>query len=521
MLCLEGTAGLSDGLEERAWQIEEIQSDIAVARRVVAAQSPEYLRDVQDDARWPSQVLAVALGLRGMACVPMIATEEAVGAICIGFDDPRDFSSEEQELMRLLADHAGIAIETQRAAESLRAANVETEQLLSSISGILIAVDELDGVTRWNAAAKAAFGISAEQIVGWPFADAPIDWDWTAVLASIGQVRGQTQPTRLDEIRYRRPDGREGVLGLTLNPIATGPGRSAGYLLIGSDITERKTMERQLGQAQRMESIGQLASGVAHEINTPIQFVGDNIRFFESSFESLRTLVRSYQRLRDAALAGPVAPALFEAVALAENEADVDYLAVEVPRAVTETLDGVKRVATIVGALKEFAHPDSGERTPVDLNAAVRSTLAVAGNEIKYVADVELDLGDVPPVLGQCGELDQALLNLIVNAAQAIAARVGKGGERGRIGITTRREGDEVVLGISDTGGGIPGAHPGQDLRPLLHHQGGGPGDRAGAHHRALGGGRQARRLADVRERAGPGNDVLHPAADRRGRGRR
>ena len=172
--------------------------------------------------------------------------------------------------------------------------------------------------------------------------------------------------------------------------------------------------------AQKMESVGRLASGIAHEINTPIQFVGDNARFLQDSFGSLHTLISKYQQLRDTAASGNLNSDLLTDVRRAEEKSDCAYLLEEIPKAITQTLDGVGRVATIVRAMKEFAHPESKEMAAAELNKALLSTLTVARNELKYVADVETDFGDLPLVVCNVGDLNQVFLNLLVNAAHAI-----------------------------------------------------------------------------------------------------
>ncbi len=222
------------------------------------------------------------------------------------------------------------------------------------------------------------------------------------------------------------------------------------------DLAQRQQAEVELRQAQKLEAVGRLAAGIAHEINTPIQFVGDNTHFVQDAFDDLLALLRRYQELRDRAAAGTVDAALLDAVRQAEQAADLEYLEEEIPKALAQSLEGVGRVASIVRALKEFAHPDSKEKAPADLNQALQSTLTVARNELKYVADVETDFGDLPAVTCQVGDVNQVFLNLLVNAAHAIADRVGDSSERGRIWVRTTAEGDWVTIAIGDTGCGIP-----------------------------------------------------------------
>lgn len=211
-------------------------------------------------------------------------------------------------------------------------------------------------------------------------------------------------------------------------------------------------------QAQKLEAVGRLAAGIAHELNTPIQFVGDNTHFLRDAFAGLCRLLEAYGTLRDAAAAGVVATPVLEAVRRAEEEADLPYLTEEIPRALDQTLEGVERVASIVRALKEFAHPAGKEQAPADLNQALRSTLTVARNELKYVADVETDFAPLPPVVCQIGDLNQVFLNLLINAAHAIADKLGDRGGRGTITVRTRALGSQVEIAIRDTGAGIPAA---------------------------------------------------------------
>jgi PAS domain S-box-containing protein len=440
----------------------------AIEAAVFAARTPEYIADVQNDPRWPSLEPARVQRLHAWAGVPMVAQGAAVGVLSLHFLEPREFSPDDKELMMLLADHAAIAIENRRNAERLRAAHSQTEQLLASISWILIAIDADGTVTRWNQAAERSFDIPAAQVMGRRLADSGIDWNWDWMLRRIAEACARDHPTRFDEIRYRRADGKERFLGITLTPITAGSGQPAGLLLLGSDITERKVLETQLSQSQRLEAIGRLAAGVAHEVNTPIQFVGDNTRFLQTAFDDLHRLVSSYQALRDAVKTEAETSAVLAELERVEQAVDVGYLVGEIPVAVTQTLDGVGRVATIVQALKEFAHPDEKEKVATDINQALLSTLSVARNEIKYVADVETDFAELPLVVCQPGELNQVFLNVIVNAAHAIADAVADSGQRGMIRVRTAREDDRVLVAISDTGTGVPEAHRARLFDPFF-----------------------------------------------------
>jgi len=236
----------------------------------------------------------------------------------------------------------------------------------------------------------------------------------------------------------------------------------AGDPLVLLDVTaakqdeeDRRRMELELRLSQKLEAVGQLAAGIAHEINTPVQFVGDTVRFLGDAFTDLSGLIEAYGELRERTAASGAEPELLARVAAAEDAADLEYLRERVPAALERARDGIGRVAQIVRAIRDFAHPPTTIKAPVDVNHALATTLIVAANEYKYVAEVDCDYGDVPPIVANAGDLNQVFLNLIVNAAHAIEDTVGSSGERGRITIATQSEGDHVVVSIADTGSGI------------------------------------------------------------------
>ena len=222
------------------------------------------------------------------------------------------------------------------------------------------------------------------------------------------------------------------------------------------DITELRRLGRELAAAQKLESVGRLAAGVAHEINTPVQFVTDNVQFIRTAIADVARVVHAYQELRTAVQSAGNADAAARLALDAEKAADFDYIMENVPLAIDSSLEGLGRIATIVRSMKEFAHPDQAEKTPADLNQAIRSTLIIAANEYKFVAEIDAKFGELPPVQCYLGEINQVILNLLVNASHAIADAVKDTGMLGKITVRTRLDGDEVEISIADTGSGIP-----------------------------------------------------------------
>jgi PAS domain S-box-containing protein len=229
------------------------------------------------------------------------------------------------------------------------------------------------------------------------------------------------------------------------------------YAIIFFDLTDRKILERQLAIAQKMESIGQLAAGIAHEINTPVQYIGDNTHFIKDVMEQFLDFYTAFEKLKILAEEEGVGEKTFELLKNMEKLIEIDFVKEEVPLAIDQTLEGVERVSTIVRAMKMFSHPGSDEQTIIDINTSVKNTVTVARNEWKYVADIVMDLDETnPKILGQPVDFNQVLLNLLVNAAHAIED-VNKGTDKkGTITITTSTEKDNAVVKIKDTGSGIP-----------------------------------------------------------------
>jgi PAS domain S-box-containing protein len=307
--------------------------------------------------------------------------------------------------------------------------------------------------------------------------DTAIAADHHAQLMNLGQHRA--------EYRIRHQDGSYRWLqdeARLHRQAPDQPGEIVGYCIDVTSVKEmqeaRMRMEVQLRQAQKLEAVGQLAAGIAHEINTPMQYIGDNIRFLEESFETLRSLMLSETALLHAAKSNSVTPETLAAAEKAVAAADTEYLFEEIPTAVKQSLEGVERVTKIVRAMKEFSHPGTREKAPADLNRAIESTVTVTRNEWKYLADLKLELDpELPAVPCLVGEFNQCIVNLVVNASHAISDVIkAKPGSKGTITICTRRDGDFAEVRVSDTGSGIPEAIRPRIFEPFFTTKGLGQG---------------------------------------------
>jgi signal transduction histidine kinase len=285
----------------------------------------------------------------------------------------------------------------------------------------------------------------------WEAAMHPDDKDVTES-AQLSWMTGQEH-----ELVFRivRPDGGIRTISNRGYPIFE-HGKLARLGGIARDVTNENRLQQQLRLAQKLEAIGQLAAGVAHEINTPAQYVSDNITFLAEGFRDILPLLGA---CADLAKKGPAGTDVDKLCELAKA-ADLDYLITEVPSAIQQSGAGIAQIKKIVQAMKEFSHP-SDEMQMVNLNRSIESTVTVAKNEWKYVADVKLDLAeDLPPVACHPSEINQVILNIVVNAAHAIGdvvkAAKDKDNTKGLITIVTRADGPDVVVTIDDTGGGIP-----------------------------------------------------------------
>ncbi|HEU5077666.1 MAG TPA: ATP-binding protein [Opitutaceae bacterium] len=270
----------------------------------------------------------------------------------------------------------------------------------------------------------------------------------------------QTGANETIVVRNRHKEGFYLYFEANLGAVKDDAGCSVQLVITARDITERHQKEIQTRLNQKLESIGLLAAGVAHEINTPTQFISDNTRFLVDAFGQLKQIIESHEHVLKQAEAQKYLSTEVQAARAIEQECELDYLTAEIPRTLEQSLEGLGRVAKIVRSLKEFSHPGSPTRAPIDLNHAIENALMVCRHEWKYVAEaITVFDPDLPRVPCLADEFNQAILNLIINATHAIAdARPSSSAPKGTITVKTQRCDDWALISVTDTGTGIPEA---------------------------------------------------------------
>ncbi|QEG20796.1 hybrid sensor histidine kinase/response regulator [Mariniblastus fucicola] len=341
-------------------------------------------------------------------------------------------------------------------AAELEAAQEDAETLIQSISSLLIGLNGKGCVTRWNHVATEVLGIEESDAMGTRFVDLDIEW------SKPEKVRGvvcskSSQCRRREEVQFTDADGQTKTIDMHVCSIVNDP-TSQSRLIIANDITRQKFLKSQLDQSQRLESVGQLAAGVAHEINTPMQYIGDNVRYVAKSIERMQTLLDVLPDFVDDTVSDEQMLLLRQTLREQTESRKVKSSLQQIPEALSDSIEGVESVARIVAAMKELSHPGGNEMSHVSLTHILESTITVARNEWKYVADVETDFCDsLPEIPAFASELNQAFMNMIINSAHAIGEQIEEGRtSKGKIRIVTRVEGKFAFVSIEDTGGGIP-----------------------------------------------------------------
>jgi PAS domain S-box-containing protein len=342
-------------------------------------------------------------------------------------------------------------------------------------------------IERANGSVARLLGRPAPELYGRALVELVVDDDRGTLTHALQRVRDGEEAQEL-ELRFLRAPGAASVEGCVesahLVPTTVSLARAAAAsaddhpFVVASlqDETVHQRLELELRHAQKLEAVGRLAAGIAHEINTPIQFVGDNARFLELAFGKLRAVLDGVVGLAREAVSpegSNLSPADLDArLDALFARGRLGYLDEQVPRAIAQSLDGIGRVSSIVQGLKVFARRDGEEPAAADLERALSATLEVARNELKHVAEVVTELAGLPEVWCRVGDLNQVFLNLLVNAAHAIGDVEGRQG-LGRITVRTAVVDDDggeprVRISISDTGTGIPEAARSRLFEPFF-----------------------------------------------------
>ncbi len=341
---------------------------------------------------------------------------------------------------------------------ALRTSEAQNRLILENAREGILCIDDTGIVVSLNRAGAEIFGHAVGDVVGRnvsmlvpPAAATKHDEFISRYLAGEkSRVVGANR-----DLSGLHSSGREIVISLSVSEYAV-EGRRM-FAGIFRDLTETRRLESQLLQSEKLKSIGRLAAGIAHEINTPAQYVGDNLEFLDGCYPDLMGVFKKVDVLLEASRAAEVLASESQALAEAIEAADLPFLEVEIPRALGQSREGIQRVTKLVSAMKEFSHPGSNEKQATNLNRAIESTVLVASNEWKYVAEISTDFApDLPLVPCFEAEFNQVVLNIVVNAAQAIGEQARPGGAKGSIEIRTRQEEDRVRIDIHDDGPGIP-----------------------------------------------------------------
>jgi PAS domain S-box-containing protein len=363
---------------------------------------------------------------------------------------------------------AYIAIEN-----SLKREKEELSVILKSIGEGVISTNDDDKIILMNKAIEDIFGYKSEDLSGMYMIELfellKTNYQFYEGNLNYNTLYGMhpNNPLMVSErIEIETKSGEKKTLLCSSSEVKKQKGTERGYVYVFKDITKQIEVETQLLLAQKMESIGQLAAGIAHEINTPMQYINDNTSFLEDAFSSIKQYVDTLNELitDNEKMDG------FQFLKSKKVELDIDYLTSEIPVAISQSRFGIDKVSNIVRAMKDFSHPGLKEKVLSDINRGIEITSIISKNEWKYVAELELNLDDtLPPVFCNIDEINQVVLNMIVNGAHAIKEKNDSSqSQKGKITIFTELNFENVEIKITDTGAGIKSENISRIFNPFF-----------------------------------------------------
>jgi PAS domain S-box-containing protein len=416
---------------------------------------------------------------------PIECREGVIGVFNILMPAPRTFSENELRLMGVILQLAGNAILRSRLTEKLKLSNQSLQEeinqrvsyqsmlaaekellsttVMSLAEGVIITDDE-GMIILFNQSAETITGYETYEILNQPLYEVfqildPISHQIVpdVIQNLIEMTRRQEQDPGYKAPMLIQKSGERIMVSGSIASLKSAEGKSMGHVIVFQDVTERLKVEAQTALSQKMEAIGQMAAGIAHEINTPIQYVGDNLRYLQKAVSRFEEILDAYQQLPVEECQG-ISPELLDHLAEVKKRTRIAHYLGESSVAVQESLEGVERVRKIVMAMREFSHPSEKEKKLADINHGIETTIAISRNEWKYSAELETDLDpQLPAVVCQIDEINQVILNMIINAVQAIQEKYPpETGEKGKITISTLKFNDYIHIKIKDTGVGIP-----------------------------------------------------------------
>lgn len=418
------------------------------------------LNHTSDRFPFPIRTSCSKRGYRSMLIVPIKAMNQTIGLLKLNDSRAQMLSTKIVQLYEEFAASIGITLARIDDVEALQYSELRFMEMLKASPDPILLISD-DHFIDCNLATATLLGFSSRddflrthpaEISPPNQPDGRDSFEKANEMMSLAYKKGFLR----FEWMHQRVNGKLFPVEVSLTPMIY---RGETMLhCVWRDLSIQKQLEVALIQAQKSEAIGTLAAGIAHEINTPAQFVGDNLSFIKSSWENLTKLLEKFDLLLRALKEHQPTADIVDEIAKLSSEMDLPFIKSELNAAISESCEGIMRISNIVRAMKNFAHPGSSERTPSDLNNAIRDTVAIARNEWKYVAKTELDLApDLPLVPCLLSEFNQSVLNLIVNSAQALKERQQiEPNLQGVIKIRTYQSNDHVHIEIADNGGGIP-----------------------------------------------------------------